>query len=118
MVDGPYDLTPQEKELLDRWFDFYRSLATGTQEPVTDAQKHFVVTTRGGAVSKTPHETAYNKWRRNQAAIEIAERNEAITERAIPEREEGHPGQGFFTREDAKKLHADRKFKLRFPWVR
>lgn len=37
-----YQLTDAEEKLIEQYLTFYRELATGEQQPTTDAQKHFV----------------------------------------------------------------------------
>lgn len=66
----PEELTAEEQSLLDRWLWFYEQLASGEQEPKTDAQRRFFAVSRGHAVAKSPHEVAYIKWRRLCAASE------------------------------------------------
>ena len=98
------DLTEDEKILIAKHLDFYRSLDEGRREPTTPAQQHFVKMCTFQAGAKTDHEMAYAKYRRN-AAISAHDRQDHDhneTSQAIPEFEEGAPRSEFGTREDHK----------------
>ena len=99
-MGNAYELTAEEKTLLDRHMDFYRSLETGLREPATAGQEHFVKVVRGLAVAETIHELAYVKHmslRARQRTIDL--QNEAFETEAEPTAE-------WFSREDWYKLRA------------
>lgn len=102
------ELTEEEEALLDRYLDFYESLASGDREPTTEAQDHFVKVTRGKAGAATPHELAYAKFMRLRAQT-----NEANWQ-ALQAREEPEPPPEWYSREDHGKLRA----RQHSDWVR
>lgn len=55
-------LTENEKNLIEKYLNFYKSLDNGTRVPKTEAQKHFVEVCRKISEAKTPHEHAYIKY--------------------------------------------------------
>jgi len=57
------ELTKEEKELVLRHYDFYRSLDEGRRIPETKAQIHFRAVCRGIYPPLTLHERAYLKYR-------------------------------------------------------
>jgi uncharacterized protein YifE (UPF0438 family) len=102
----PYELTEEEKKLLQKSLELYQSLESGRFTPTTDAQKHFMAVCQGQARAETPDEIAYAKYMRLRAAERRRERERARDKRGIPEYEEGYPRPGWFTDEDWKKLKA------------
>lgn len=117
MTDPRFELTEKEKELLQRYYRFYRELETGTHVPTTEAQEHFVAICRGLTSVKTEHERAYAKYMRKRAAEEKKRREAAEGE--LPDYEEGYPNADWFTDADWKKLrsreYADMKRRHREP---
>ncbi len=55
-------LTKRERELIQRHFKFYQSLATGELHPTTAKQEHFVAVLKGDAQPQTKHEIAFAKF--------------------------------------------------------
>jgi uncharacterized protein YifE (UPF0438 family) len=55
-------LTTDEKRLLNKYYNFYRSLDTGERKPTTKWQNHFVNVCRGELKPKTKHEEVYLKY--------------------------------------------------------
>jgi uncharacterized protein YifE (UPF0438 family) len=68
MQDDLYDLTPAERALLKKHLAGYEKLVSGEAPANTEARRHFIAVTRGQAKAKTPHEIAFIKYRRWQAA--------------------------------------------------
>src|SRR4051794_29549480 len=68
-------LSPQERELLTRHYDFYQSLASGSRRPTTPRQKHFVAVCRGAAGPATEHERAWLSFRRLMSLTKMRERD-------------------------------------------
>jgi uncharacterized protein YifE (UPF0438 family) len=66
------ELTKEEKELVLRYYDFYRSLDEGRRIPETKAQRHFSAVCRGIRAPLTLHEKAYLKYRYIQNAEKYA----------------------------------------------
>ncbi|OQX04534.1 MAG: hypothetical protein BWK80_53510, partial [Desulfobacteraceae bacterium IS3] len=62
------ELTKEEKELVLRYYNFYRSLDEGRRIPETKAQRHFRAVCHGIYAPLTPHEKAYLKYRYIQNA--------------------------------------------------
>jgi uncharacterized protein YifE (UPF0438 family) len=56
-----YELTEEEKKILDRHHEFYRSLEAGARLPRTEAQRHFVAMCHGQVEAETFHEKIYAK---------------------------------------------------------
>jgi DNA polymerase III subunit epsilon len=56
-----YELTEEEKKILDRHHEFYRSLEAGARLPRTEAQRHFVAMCHGKVEAETFHEKIYAK---------------------------------------------------------
>lgn len=98
-----WQLTQEERELISRHLDFYRSLDNGERPPETEAQRHFVVVCRCRTKAETIHETAYFKHR----ARELKRRSEveAFSE-TINEFGERIPRPGWFTDEDWKRMRS------------
>ncbi len=63
-----YELTSKEKELIEKYYEFYQSLDKGIRRPGTEEQKHFQWVCRGQRSPRSPHERAYLKYKRIQAA--------------------------------------------------
>ena len=63
-------LTREERALMDKWSEFYRSLAEGTRKPKTMAQLHFVAVLQGFTEPETEHEMAYVKYLDSQRTSE------------------------------------------------
>lgn len=59
-----FRLTDRERELLERYYDFYKALALGSRKPTTEAQNHFVSVCHGEAEANTEHELAYMNFRK------------------------------------------------------
>ena len=55
------ELMPHERALLEKWGEFYRSLADGSRQAQTDEQLHFALACRGLVPAETEHEVAYLK---------------------------------------------------------
>ncbi len=55
-------LTKRERDLIQRHFKFYQSLATGERKPLTPKQEHFVAVLKGYALPENKHEVAYAKF--------------------------------------------------------
>jgi len=70
MPKSPHYLTQKEKVLLQKYYEFYRSLESGARKPSTEAQAHFAAVCRGHAKAKTAHEIAYAKYLRIRAVRE------------------------------------------------
>lgn len=104
MVTSLYELTEEEKKLLQKHLEFYRSLESGRRPPKTEAQKHFVAVCTGQARAETPHEIAYAKYMRLRAAERRHQSRSARDKRGILEYEEGYPRPGWFPDEDWRKL--------------
>jgi len=81
MSQSPYQLTQKEKVLLQKYYEFYRGLETGTRKPSTEAQAHFVAVCRGHAKARTDHERAYAKYLRLRA---VREQNKRELAKAHP----------------------------------
>lgn len=60
-TSSSYELTEEEKKILDRHHEFYRSLEAGARLPRTEAQRHFVAMCRGQVEAETFHEKIYAK---------------------------------------------------------
>lgn len=86
-----FQLTQKEKVLLQKHYEFYRSLETGLRKPATEAQAHFVAVCRGHAKAKTEHETAYAKYIRIRAVREQEKRALAKAQPRVPKPEEEYP---------------------------
>ncbi|MFH1923065.1 MAG: DUF413 domain-containing protein [Planctomycetota bacterium] len=99
---SPFDLTPEEEALLERYYAFYRTLDTGGREPTTAAQHHFVAVCHGIAKANTIHEQAYVKYRMLLAKAR-AQASEA-GDGEIDEFGEGVPRPGWFTDEGWKRM--------------
>ncbi|MDZ7290481.1 MAG: DUF413 domain-containing protein [candidate division KSB1 bacterium] len=97
-------LTRQEKVLLQKYYEFYRSLETGKRKPNTEAQKHFVAVCRGHAPAETLHEKVYAKFMRIRAVQRRKSYEERKAQNDIPEFEEGDPQPDWFNDDDWKKL--------------
>ncbi len=81
-------LTQKEKVLLQKYYEFYRALETGTHQPTTEAQSHFVAVCRGHAKARTAHEIAYAKYLRIRAVREQEKRALEKAKPRVPKREE------------------------------
>ncbi len=55
-------LTKRQVELIARHLKFYLSLANGTRQPTTAAQRRFVEVCRGRRRAATEHEVAFMRW--------------------------------------------------------
>jgi hypothetical protein len=51
----------KEKELVEKYGDFYRDLESGKRPPKTEDQKHFVLVCKGIEKPRTVHEVSYLK---------------------------------------------------------
>jgi len=91
MSKSPHQLTQKEKVLLQKYYEFYRSLETGTRKPVTEAQAHFVAVCRGHAKARTEHEKAYARYLRIRAVREQDKRELAKARPGIPHYDEEYP---------------------------
>lgn len=56
-------LTPWDLALLDRHRLFYTALASGTRQPTTALQAHFVAAAHGHSLPVTQHEIAFHRFR-------------------------------------------------------
>lgn len=74
MSKTSFQLTQKEKVLLQKHYEFYRSLETGLRKPATEAQTRFVAVCRGHAKAKTEHEITYAKYIRLRAVREQEKR--------------------------------------------
>ena len=63
----------KEKELLEKYGDFYRDLDSGKRKPSTKSQEHFVLVCQGLAQPLTVHEIAYIKSK-SMPCLSIGER--------------------------------------------
>ncbi len=81
-------LTQKEKVLLQKYYEFYRALETGTRQPTTEAQAHFVAVCRGHAKARTAHEIAYAKYLRIRAVREQEKRALEKAKPGVPKHEE------------------------------
>jgi uncharacterized protein YifE (UPF0438 family) len=63
MPDGNRTLTHWDLALLDRHLKFYSLLASGTRQPTTALQAHFVAAARGHTTPVTQHEIAFHRFR-------------------------------------------------------
>jgi uncharacterized protein YifE (UPF0438 family) len=88
MSKTAFQLTQKEKVLLQKHYEFYRALETGTRKPTTEAQAHFVAVCHGHAKAKTDHEKAYAKYLRIRAVREQNKRELVKARPSIPNREE------------------------------
>jgi uncharacterized protein YifE (UPF0438 family) len=91
MSKSPFQLTQKEKVLLQKHYEFYRALETGTHRPVTEAQAHFVAVCRGHAKARTEHEIAYAKYLRIRAVREQGKREMAKARASVPMHDEEYP---------------------------
>jgi len=91
MSKSSFQLTQKEKVLLQKHYEFYRSLETGLRKSATDAQAHFVAVCRGHAKAKTEHEIAYAKYIRIRAVREQEKRALAKAHPSAPLHEEEYP---------------------------
>jgi hypothetical protein len=57
-------LTPWDLALLDRHRPFYTALASGTRQPTTALQAHFVAAAHGHTLPVTQHEIAFRRFRK------------------------------------------------------
>ena len=62
-----FELSKEERGLIEKYLPFYSDLAKGVRRPITEAQKHFFAVTQGRTVAETDHEKAYIKWKRLEA---------------------------------------------------
>ena len=53
--------TDEERALLRKHFDFYKSLSRGWRKATTKAQTHFIEVCKKKATAETPHERAWVK---------------------------------------------------------
>jgi hypothetical protein len=83
-----FRLTQKEKVLLQKYYEFYRSLETGLRKPATEAQTHFIAVCRGHAKAQTDHEKAYAKYIRLRAVREQEKRALAKAQPRVPKPEE------------------------------
>jgi len=88
MSKSSLQLTQKEKVLLQKYYEFYRSLETGLRKPLTEAQAHFVAVCRGHAKAKTEHEITYAKYIRIRAVREQEKRALAKARPPVPRHEE------------------------------
>lgn len=63
MTDQQNYFTEKQREMLNKYIDFYRSLDYGKRIPDSPAQKHFVLACRGQAPIQTEHEYIYIRHR-------------------------------------------------------
>jgi hypothetical protein len=63
MSGGDHVLTPWDLALLDRHRPFYTALASGTRQPTTALQAHFVAAAHGHTLPVTQHEIAFRRFR-------------------------------------------------------
>ena len=103
----PIEFTEEEEALLDRYLDFYESLASGAREPTTEAQRQFVLVTKGKAGASTVHEFAYAKHMRQNAFTR------EVNWLASESKREAKPAPEWFGREDYRKLRGRRFADLR-----
>ncbi len=59
-----YELTEKEKEMIRKYYDFYRSIDEGFRIPGTPAQKHFEAVCRGRRPAQNFHERLYLKYKK------------------------------------------------------
>lgn len=60
----------EQRTLVEKYYEFYRSLEEGSRSPETEAQEHFVLVCQGKARPKTDHEIAYFSHIQNCRRIE------------------------------------------------
>ncbi len=60
-MEKPIDFTDEERALLRKHIDFYKSLSRGWRKPITKAQTHFVEVCKKKATAETPHEIVWVK---------------------------------------------------------
>ncbi len=104
MAIDDYDLTQEEKDVFNRYHEFYEDLDTGRRKPSTLAQRHFVECCRGRAVAETVHEKAYLKDRLFRLNNQKASQKQNTKGGGIPMYEEGQARPGWCETEDIKKL--------------
>lgn len=85
MSKTSFQLTQKEKVLLQKHYEFYRSLETGLRKPATEAQTHFVAVCRGHAKAQTAHEITYAKYIRLRAVREQEKRALAKARPPVPQ---------------------------------
>ncbi|MEX2214210.1 MAG: DUF413 domain-containing protein [Phycisphaeraceae bacterium] len=61
---APHKLNAEERVLLRAHYEFYRSLDSGSRQPTTRAQEHFVSVCSGTATPTTKHERTYLNFKR------------------------------------------------------
>lgn len=69
----------RQKEILNKYLLFYKSLDCGKRIPTTEAQRHFVSVCRGKSQIQTEHEDIYIKYRNNlhhRQAVILSKREE------------------------------------------
>jgi uncharacterized protein YifE (UPF0438 family) len=84
MVENAYRLPDEYRRLLRAHFAFYRSLAAGEREALTEGQRHFVDACRGRASPKTAHEFAYTSFRKYCALAGISEEEAKASDFTFP----------------------------------
>jgi predicted RNA-binding protein with RPS1 domain len=66
-----YQYSEEERKLLDKHIDFYKSLDSGSRVPETEEQKHFVEVCQRQKEPKTVHEKAYIKFKKEVKEVSI-----------------------------------------------
>ena len=70
--------SPEEAELMHKFYPLYKEFHEGTRQPVTDSEKHFVEVCHGRQSPETKHEKLYLK------ILEVAKVNPAAWARQGP----------------------------------
>jgi hypothetical protein len=73
MCDALPSLSSRQKQLLRKYFEFYRELSSGRRVPTTEAQRHFCEVCLGAAIPASEHEKAYLAFRATLAAEGLSE---------------------------------------------
>lgn len=105
MEPASFEVSPEERRLLEKHISFYEALDHGKRKPKTAAQQHFIDVCKGRTSASTLHESAYMKHKINVAKSSSNKRRSGSNNR-IPENEEGTPDDKWFSTEDWKKSRA------------
>jgi hypothetical protein len=68
-----------DRQLLHAHYGFYRALETGSRQPTTPAQRHYIAVCRGFAAPETDHEWAYLRFKRACKVANVEEEIAAAT---------------------------------------
>jgi uncharacterized protein YifE (UPF0438 family) len=100
-----FELSPEERILLEKYLSFYEALDHGTRKPKTAAQQHFIDVCKGRTSALTLHELAYMKHKINLAKSSSSKKRSRSNVK-IPRNEEGTPNDEWFSTTDWKKGRA------------